>query len=86
MRWLPLRVTPRGVGRCREVTEGTGRCLRAVRAADGRVIPCAEPKIYAMFQLSGDQRAGNGKCPVIFIPVRGVEDATPLTSNYSNFQ
>ena len=44
--------------RCREATEETGRCLRAVRAADGRVIPCAEPKIYAMFQLSGGQRAG----------------------------
>ena len=28
------RVTPRGAGRCREATEGTGRCLRAVRAAD----------------------------------------------------
>ena len=27
-------------------------------------------------------RAINGKCPVIFIPVRGVEDATP----YNNFE
>ena len=60
--------------------------MRAVRTADGRVIPCAEPICYvpAFRRPEGwpPYRAINGKCPVTFIPVRGVEDAAP----YNNFE